>query len=99
MGETDLHTRLLVSGTFVGFSIILIALFAGYMMGTPINKRIDMFFSLIATAMFIASGVLIIQEWENGFKTETRRIAMAKGSLSIINGVLFFFDTIFTFRD
>lgn len=99
LGETDELTIMLVSGTFVGFSIILIGLFAGYMMGNPINKKIDIFFSLIGCAMFIASGVLILQEWESGFKTERRRLAISKGSLAIVNGVLFFFDSVFTFRD
>jgi hypothetical protein len=36
----DQHTIMLINGTFVGFTIILVALFAGYMMGTPINKRL-----------------------------------------------------------
>lgn len=99
LGETDELTIMLVSGTFVGFSIILIGLFAGYMMGNPINKKIDIFFSLIGCAMFIASGVLILQAWESGFKTERRRLAISKGSLAVVNGVLFFFDSVFTFRD
>lgn len=69
-------------------------------MNTPINKRIDIFFSLVGAALFIASGVLIIQQWEDAFlKTETRKIALAKGSLAIINGIVFFLDTILTFRD
>ncbi|XP_053697463.1 uncharacterized protein LOC128744455 [Sabethes cyaneus] len=99
LGETDDLTKLLVAGTFVGYSIILIGLFAGYLLSNPINKKIDLFFSLLGCAMFIASGVLILQEWENAFKTDRRRIAISKGSLAIINGVLFFFDAIFTFRD
>lgn len=97
--ETDEMTIMLVAGTFVGFTIILIGLFAGYLMSNPINKKIDLFFSLLGCAMFIASGVLILQQWDNAFKTETRRIAISKGSLAIVNGVLFFFDAVFTFRD
>ncbi|KAL9696029.1 hypothetical protein quinque_015314 [Culex quinquefasciatus] len=99
LGESDELTIMLVAGTFVGFSVILIGLFAGYLMGTPINKKIDIFFSLIGCAMFIASGVLVLQAWESGFKTERRRLAISKGSLAIVNGVLFFFDAVFTFRD
>lgn len=99
LGETDELTVMLVAGTFVGYSIILIGLFAGYLLSNPINKKIDLFFSLLGCAMFIASGVLILQAWESGFKTERRRLAISKGSLAIINGVLFFFDAVFTFRD
>ncbi|XP_055585120.1 uncharacterized protein LOC129737971 [Uranotaenia lowii] len=99
LGETDELTIMLVSGTFVGYSIILIGLFAGYLINSPINKKIDIFFSLLACAMFVASGVLVLQAWESGFKTDRRRMAISKGSLAIINGVLFFFDAVFTFRE
>lgn len=36
----DRHNIMLINGTFVGYTIILIGLFAGYIMNTPINKRI-----------------------------------------------------------
>jgi hypothetical protein len=100
MGETDQHTILITAGTFVGYTIILVGLFAGYILNTPINKRIDIFFSLIGAALFIATGVMVIQHWEDAFiKNETRKIALAKGGLSIANGIFFFLDTILTFRD
>lgn len=99
LGETEDMTIMLVAGTFVGYAVILIGLFAGYLMSNPINKKIDIFFSLIGCAMFIASGVLVLQAWESGFKTERRRLALSKGSIAVINGVVFFFDAIFTFRD
>jgi hypothetical protein len=105
--NTDPHHIMLINGTFVGFTVILIALFAGYMMGTPINKRIDLFFSLIGSAMFIASGVLILQFWTDsvsgkvtGFFSEDKKsTGIAKGSLAIVNGILFLVDVVFTFRD
>lgn len=99
LGERDAITQLLTSGTFVGYSVILIALFAGYLLSNPINKKLDMFFSLIGCAMFIASGVLILKEWENAWSNDTKKIAISKGSLAIINGVLFLFDAVFTLRD
>ncbi|KAG5684253.1 hypothetical protein PVAND_013489 [Polypedilum vanderplanki] len=106
----DHHTVMLINGTFVGFTIILVALFAGYMMGTPINKRLDLFFSLIGCAMFITSGVLILQHWNGnsvskvseslGFgTTDSKKVGLTKGSLAIVNGVLFLVDVVFTFRD
>jgi len=100
MGEIDQHTILITAGTFVGYTIILVGLFAGYLLNTPINKRIDIFFSLIGAALFIATGVMVIQHWDNAIiKTEARKLALTKGGLSIVNGVLFFLDTILTFRD
>lgn len=102
-GESQ-HTLLLASGTFVGYTIILVGLFAGYLLSTPINKRIDIFFSLIGCVLFIATGALIIQEWNDDlihstFKTEARKLALTKGGLAIVNGIIFFCDVIFTFRD
>lgn len=67
-------------------------------MKTKIHKRIDIFYSLIGCVMFITSGVFIIEEWQNAFRTRTRDAAMLKGSISIITGILFAFDCIFTFK-
>lgn len=67
-------------------------------MKATINKRIMLFYSLLGTVLFILSGVFIIQSWERAFRTRTRDLAMTKGVVSIINGVIFFMDTIFTFR-
>lgn len=71
----------------------------GVLMRAPIHKRIDIFFSVLGCALFVASGVFIIEAWEFSFRTRTRDLALIKASLSIVNGVLFGFDAIFTFRD
>ncbi len=76
-------------------------------MNTPINKRIDIFFSIVGGILFIASGVLIIQFWNDSgygkihgiFVKEDKNLGITKGSLAIINGILFFIDVVFTFRD
>jgi hypothetical protein len=110
MGDgRDQHTVLLVNGTFVGFTIILIGLFAGYLMNTPINKRIDLFFSLMGCALFIASGALILQHWTGDnwnakfnqiiSSNDSKNMGITKGSLAIVNGILFLVDVVFTFRD
>lgn len=49
--HNDQHTVMLINGTFVGFSIILVGLFAGFIMNTPINKRIGKVTQLV---MFVA---------------------------------------------
>jgi len=103
----DRHSVLIINGTFVGFTIILVGLFAGYIMNTPINKRIDLFFSVIGCALFITSGVLILQYWNDtvGGKftgwvsKDDKTLGVTKGSLAIINGILFLVDFVFTFRD
>lgn len=67
-------------------------------MKATINKRIMLFYSLLGAALFLTSGFFIIQSWERAFRTRTRDLAMTKGVVSIINGVIFIMDTIFTFR-
>lgn len=68
-------------------------------MRAPINKRLDIFISLMGSCCFIASGVLIIEAWEHSFRTRTRDLAILKGALAIINGIMFLFDCIFTFKE
>lgn len=68
-------------------------------MRATIHRRIDIFFSIMGCGLFIASGVFVIEAWEHSFRTRTRDLALIKASLSIVNGVLFGFDAIFTFRD
>lgn len=67
-------------------------------MKATINKRIMLFYSLLGAALFLTSGFFIIQSWERAFRTRTRDLAMTKGVVSIINGIIFVMDTIFTFR-
>lgn len=72
-------------------------------MGTPINKRIDIFFSLIGCALYIACGILVFQDWNKGvhdrFGDDLANYAKAKAGLSIVQGVLFLIDVFFTFRE
>ncbi|XP_055714015.1 protein snakeskin-like [Phlebotomus papatasi] len=97
--DGELVTAFLATGTFCGYIIVLIAIFAGHMIGTPVNKRLSIFYSIIGSVMFITSGVFIIEAWEHSFRTRTRDLAITKGSVAIINGAVFLLDTIFTFRD
>lgn len=57
--------------------------------------------------MFITSGVLIIQFWNDSVggkvigwaSSEKKNLGITKGSLAIVNGILFLVDVVFTFRD
>lgn len=102
------HSVLLINGTFVGFTVILCALFAGYVINSPINKRLDFYFSAAGCAMFIASGIMIISYWHDSLTgkahsfvggSNTQNLGYAKGGLAIVNGILFAVDGFFTCRD
>ncbi|XP_076169014.1 uncharacterized protein LOC143147560 [Ptiloglossa arizonensis] len=96
---TSQHTTMITIGTFGGYLIILVGLFAGSLMGTPVNRRVDLFFSLIGCALFIVAGALNIDYFSNMVhRSSFRDTGLAKGSISIIEGVLFLVDAFLTFR-
>ncbi|XP_065365081.1 uncharacterized protein LOC135958136 [Calliphora vicina] len=97
--DRDILASLLATGTFAGYIVVLFGVFVGTLMRASIHRRIDIFFSIMGCALFIASGVFVIEAWEHSFRTRTRDLALIKASLAIVNGVLFGFDAIFTFRD
>ncbi|XP_018563589.1 protein snakeskin-like [Anoplophora glabripennis] len=94
----DFNADSLSVTAFGGYIIILIGGFAGYIMSTPINKRIDIFFSLVGCAIFVAAGALNIHIFQDYGKSEWKDYGLAKASLSIINGALFLLDSLLTWR-
>ncbi|KAK2585058.1 hypothetical protein KPH14_008576 [Odynerus spinipes] len=95
----DQHTAMITMGTFGGYLIILVGLFAGSVMGTPVNRRVDLFFSLVGCALFIAAGALNIKYFSDlVYRSSFRDTGLAKGSISIFQGVLFLIDSFLTFR-
>lgn len=67
-------------------------------MSTPINRRIDIFFSLVGCAIFVAAGALNIEKFQDAWKGEPRDYGLAKASLAIINGALFLLDSLLSWR-
>ncbi|KAF9412999.1 hypothetical protein HW555_008613, partial [Spodoptera exigua] len=96
--DSDAQTGMLVTGTFVGYLIIFAGAAAGYVMQTPSHKRVDIFYSLIGVALFVASGALIIDKYQNASKSDWRDKNLAKASLAIINGALLLVDAVLTQR-
>ncbi|XP_066259679.1 uncharacterized protein [Euwallacea similis] len=95
-GDWNIDTLSAVA--FGGFIIILIGGFAGYLLSSPITKKIDIFYSLVGCAMFVAAGALNIKNFENSWKGEARDYGLAKGSMAVINGVFFLLDALITWR-
>ncbi|KAK0173436.1 hypothetical protein PV328_006632 [Microctonus aethiopoides] len=96
---TDHVTQFLSTGTAGGYLIIFIGLFAGGIMGTPVNRRIDLFFSLVGCALFVASGALVIQAFDKlSHRSDFRDKGLARGSLCVIEGALLLVDSFLTFR-
>ncbi|XP_035725640.1 uncharacterized protein LOC118443184 [Vespa mandarinia] len=96
-GDSDIE--MITMGTFGGYLIILVGLFAGSIMGTPVNRRVDLFFSLIGCVLFIVTGALNIKFFDEYIqKGSLRDTGLTKGSISIIQAALFLIDSFLTFR-
>ena len=73
----------------------------GHVINSVVEKRLNGLFAVIGCILFVVSGALIIDQWHDRseilFK-ESKRNALAAGSLMIINGAVFLMDTISIFR-
>ncbi|XP_029044864.1 uncharacterized protein LOC117601835 [Osmia lignaria lignaria] len=95
----DQHTAMITMGTFGGYLIILVGLFAGSLFGAPVDRRVDLFFSLVGCVLFIVAGALNIDFFSNlAYKGSFRDTGIAKGVISLVEGVLFLVDAFFTYR-
>ncbi|KAG7302470.1 hypothetical protein JYU34_012378 [Plutella xylostella] len=96
--NSDPDIGMLVTGTFVGYLIIFAGAAAGYMMQTVTHKRVDIFYSLVGVALYVASGAIIIDRYQNAGSSNIRDKNLAKASLAIINGALLLIDAVLTQR-
>ncbi|KAK6642841.1 hypothetical protein RUM43_004343 [Polyplax serrata] len=95
----DKYGLFVSTGTFCGFLIILIGVYAGYLFSMPISRRIDAFYSVCGCILFIASGALAIDHFQHKkYDKELSDIGLAKGSLAIINGLAFLIDAFVSFK-
>jgi len=94
---------LLTAGTFVGFAIILGILIIALVINHPVEKRLDMIISIVGVCLFMASGAVIIDYYNNtttlfNLNKEYKNYGLALGSMAIIDAVVFLVDLVFTFR-
>ncbi|XP_046751183.1 uncharacterized protein LOC124414242 [Diprion similis] len=96
---SSIYAGMLTMGTIGGFLIILVGLFAATMMGTPVNRRVDLFFSVVGCVLFIIVGAVTIDYYQHASNYQNvRDIGLSKGSLAVIEGIFFLADAVFTFR-
>jgi len=97
----ELH-HLIVLGTFGGYLIILIGLFVGGLTGTPVNRRVDLFFSVVGCILFLIAGILTINLFQGTvdipFVSSNKGLGITKGSFAIIESLLMLIDAVLTFR-
>ncbi|XP_050538778.1 uncharacterized protein LOC126904098 [Daktulosphaira vitifoliae] len=93
---------MIITGTYVGYVIILAGILIGIFTGTPISSKLDMLFVLIGAALYILSGVLSYKFFNNywiGNSSSYVSTGMTKAWLSVINGIVFIVDAVFTYRE
>ncbi|XP_063234354.1 uncharacterized protein LOC134537624 [Bacillus rossius redtenbacheri] len=84
-----------VTATFAGYSLILIAVFARVLLRDSISTNVDIFYSLVGFALFATSGAIILTNVVTG-ASNVKYLGLTKGSISLINSVLFLLDACLT---
>ncbi|PSN45600.1 Protein snakeskin [Blattella germanica] len=92
------HEIVIPGAAFGGYLVIMAVSFVGIFSGQPINKRLDIIFSMIGCALFVAAGSFAIEYYKDTRSSDEKNMGLAKGSLAIINGVIFLIDAALSFR-
>ncbi|KAK1136777.1 hypothetical protein K0M31_001313 [Melipona bicolor] len=97
--DSSINSAMITMGAYGGYLIILVGIFFGIIMGTGIERRIDMFYSAVGCILFIIAGALILDHFVNSvYRGSFRDTGLAKGCISIVGGILFLIDAILVFR-
>ncbi|XP_071444277.1 uncharacterized protein [Hetaerina americana] len=91
----------LVSIVFGGYIIILGGMLLGFLVCERLSRKIDIFYTLLGMALFVAAGGCLISNFSGNGKFYYKHVDMglATGSLAIINAILFLADAIISFKD
>ncbi|XP_071872790.1 uncharacterized protein [Bombus fervidus] len=93
------NSAMITVGTFGGYLIILAGVFFGIIMGCGMDRRLDMFYSAAGFILFVIAGALILDHFSNSvYRGSFRDTGLAKGCISIAEGLLFLVDAILVFR-
>lgn len=89
------------SAVFGGYLIIMIGLVLGFFVDTAFGKRVDLYFTILGGLLFLSAGIMTYNYFSGRPKileTDHSKYGMYKAWTSIIAGVIFFVDGVFTFR-
>lgn len=85
--------------TYGGFAIIIIGVFLGHILGTPVHKNIGLFYLIVGVILYFVSGYYSYEEFHGwAFNTSHANLGLTKAVLSVIQGVIFLADGFFTFN-
>ncbi|CAK9799641.1 hypothetical protein ANTQUA_LOCUS2177 [Anthophora quadrimaculata] len=93
------NSAMITMGAFGGYLVILAGIFFGILLGSALERRMDLFFSVVGFVLFILAGALILDDFINiGYKSSFRDTGIAKGCISLAEGILFLIDAVLTYR-
>ncbi|KOC62346.1 hypothetical protein WH47_05329, partial [Habropoda laboriosa] len=93
------HSAMITMGAFGGYLIILAGIFLGILLGSALDRRLDMFFTVAGFILFVLAGALILDYFANSvYKGSFRDTGLAKGCVSLVEGILFLVDAVLVYR-
>ncbi|XP_026754115.1 uncharacterized protein LOC113514272 [Galleria mellonella] len=99
---TDVPTMMLCSGTYIGFIVVLSGEIVGEMIFSPLDLVQDMYFGILGTGFFAASGGLVLSSRARGSsypRTGDHTAALLCGSLAVLNAIIMLFDLSLAYLD
>ncbi|XP_070075379.1 protein snakeskin-like [Drosophila takahashii] len=90
---TFIRQAMVVYGTLIGYLITCFILATGHVGGTGVDKRLEILFSIGGFVLFVATGVIILDQWLGYCKSqEDREVLLVSGILSLATGAIFVGD-------
>ncbi|XP_045475865.1 uncharacterized protein LOC123681671 [Harmonia axyridis] len=96
--HTGNSTQEIISiAAFGGFTIILTGLFIGKVVDSAVGSKIDLYYSIVGVVLFVAAGYYNIDTFKDD-GADSKNYGLIKGSLAIINAVVFLIDALLGWR-
>lgn len=82
-----------VNGTFVGYIMLSTVIILGFVLDTPLDRKLVQVVTLPGAVMFFASGSIMTEAWKN-FGSQADRL-LVSGILTFLNGFIYLADFVF----
>lgn len=89
---SSVDERWLTIGTTVGYTIILGTMILTYLLGSGIPDKMELIFQFVGCVLFLATGGVTIDTFQNAAAGAHKDAALAMGSMAIITGIVLFLD-------
>ncbi|XP_072392961.1 uncharacterized protein [Diabrotica undecimpunctata] len=92
----DLDTTSIIA--YGSFIIILLGEAAAYFLKCPLDKKIDIYYSIVGCSLFLATGILNMLRYTDYSSSRWKTFGIFKSLFSLVNAVLFAVDAFFTYK-